>query len=253
MSQKTCNCCSKPFDIHLLLTCCVCQKTFNHTCVGITASETRIIKSKKSLSWTCVGCSHFGNDINSLKAVIAALQNEVKELKELKSVSNTVSLSNAQFEEIISEINDRQSRKHNLVIYGVPEQVHDLNKDQRLSAEKHNVKEILRYTSPSNAATLEEGVIEARRLGRFDPNSSRPRPIKCTLTNERLVHLAIQGAKNIKKSAQFMNISLSFDRTPKQIEFYQQIKSELDERKRNGENNIKIKYVNNMPRIVNLN
>lgn len=47
---------------------------------------------------------------------------------------------------------------------------------------------------------------------------------------------------------------LSSDKTPKEMQYYKEVKKELEERKNNGEENITIKFVNNIPKIVeNLN
>ena len=43
------------------------------------------------------------------------------------------------------------------------------------------------------------------------------------------------------------------DRTPRQLEYFKMIREEFNRRKNAGENNIKIKYVNGIPKITSLN
>lgn len=188
-----------------------------------------------------------GNDINSLKAAIIALQEEVKELKTSIPVAN-LPLNNAQFEEIIQEVHERHRRESNIIIFEAAEQPSIIAKGDRVIADRSDVGQILKTLVPN----FNSDHISLYRLGRFDPERSRPRPIKVTLNNKEQVQEFIRKAKSLQNYQQFKHISLAFDRTPKQIEYYQQIKKELESRKSNGEN-LKIQYVHGIPKIVTLN
>ncbi|KAJ8944299.1 hypothetical protein NQ318_021228 [Aromia moschata] len=52
-------------------------------------------------------------------------------------------------------------------------------------------------------------------------------PIKITIEDEQTVHNVLRRAKQLKDSS-FGHISISYDRTPKQIEYYRKVKRELD-------------------------
>ncbi|CAH0562827.1 unnamed protein product [Brassicogethes aeneus] len=81
----------------------------------LTQSEARKIRSKQGLSWTCESCNAIGNDINSLKAVIISLKDDLLELKS----KNT--MDKFSFEDVIYEIHEREKRKSNIVIFNVAE------------------------------------------------------------------------------------------------------------------------------------
>ena len=49
------------------------------------------------------------------------------------------------------------------------------------------------------------------------------------------------------------NCSIYSDKTPKQLEYYKKRKKELTDRTNRGETNLKIKYYNDVPKIVSLN
>lgn len=100
-STIDCSCCSKPTEKHLAVTCSVCKKAYSHTCAGITASEVRVINSRKSISWDCAECEKIGNDIKSLKSTLVRLQDEIKQLR-----TNVNSNSNAA---VLSEDNCRKN------------------------------------------------------------------------------------------------------------------------------------------------
>lgn len=199
------------------------------------------------MSWTCAACDEMGNDVNSLKAAILALQNEIKELKICNYDKNN-SVSNTLFEEVTQEVYERQRRRCNIIIFGAGEQPITMSKDERLTAEKKDVEQILKIISPN----FDADQLIPRRLGRFEQERSKPRPIKLTLSSEDQVHHFIKQAKNLKNSPQFKHLSVAFDKTPKQIEFHKQLKSQLEDRRKKGEN-LTIKFVHGMPKIVNLN
>nr|CAH7748761.1 unnamed protein product [Callosobruchus chinensis] len=160
MVQTKCCCCNKTCEQHLLVTCSVCQKSFYHGCINLTSSETRLINSKKSVTWTCDECEKLGNDIISLKAAIVALQ---KDLKAISSVPHNTPAAKIEFEEVVQEVMERQNQKSNLMIFGLKEQ---------------------------EQSTMTGWMIEYRprkliRVGKFDSERTHPRPVKVTLgTND---------------------------------------------------------------------
>nr|CAH7762459.1 unnamed protein product [Callosobruchus chinensis] len=232
MVQTKCCCCNKTCEQHVLVTCSVCQKSFYHGCINLTSSETRLINSKKSVTWTCDECEKLGNDIISLKAAIVALQ---KDLKAISSVPHNTPAAKIEFEEVVQEVMERQNRKSNLMIFGLKEQEQS-TKDDRIQAEKTDVLKILTFVSPSLTS-----VSDIRRVGKFDSERTHPRPVKVTLgTSDQVLEIIRRSAK--LKNSGFNNISISFDKTPKQVEYYRKLKEELDQRRSNGESNIRIKH-----------
>lgn len=63
----------------------------------------------------------------------------------------------------------------------------------------------------------------------------------------------LKNWKILKSDACYNNITIANDKTPKQIQHFQELKRELERRKLQGENNLKIKYVQGVPQITNLN
>lgn len=61
--------------------------------------------------------------------------------------------------------------------------------------------------------------------------------------------IGVKNAKNLKNTETFKNITLSFDKTPKQMEHYKQIRNELQNRLKDGEHVI-IKYIHGVATIV---
>ncbi|CAH1970054.1 unnamed protein product [Acanthoscelides obtectus] len=182
-----------------------------------------------------------GGDINALKAAIVALQNEVKALS---TKNNDTKMSDSQFEDIVQEVSERQNRRCNVIIFGLKEQ-NGATKDDKPVLEKSEVVKVLTHVTPSITVT------NIRRLGKFDENRTIGRPIKVKLANVEQVSELIKKCPSLRNSSEFKHISISTDKTPRQMNFYKTLKSELEERKNKGETNLKIKYVGGVPKIVN--
>ena len=155
--------------------------------------------------------------------------------------------SSSFFEEIIEEINERNKRQRNLVIFGVTEPNQNLSTEARENNDKSQVSDILHTVIPE----LNTNDIKPIRLGRFAVDKSRP--IKIRLDNDNDVFKVIRHCNTLKNSRYRNKVFISMDRTPRQLEYFKMIREEFNRRKNAGENNIKIKYVNGIPKITSLN
>lgn len=241
-NKISCKCCKQFFEAHLMVTCCVCKDKFKNTCVDITANEVRTLNSNKGYDWTCIDCRVLGNDLKDLKALIISLQNDIKELKARNTESDKA--NEYDFEEILQEIADRQKRKNNIILFNVPEQDQSKPVNEQLLTENNQVMNIVKHVNPD--VQLRE--VKSIRLGAYSPNKIRP--IKLKLENENTVRQILSNSKKIRSNAAFKKVYFSSDKTKKQIEHYKKIKQELTDRLNAGESNCRIKYVNNVPRIV---
>nr|CAI5855581.1 unnamed protein product [Callosobruchus analis]CAI5865158.1 unnamed protein product [Callosobruchus analis] len=125
----------------------------------------------------------------------------------------------------------------------------DQNKPLRGQADddKKAVLDILKHV----ASKLDFKDVKRIRVGRF--LDSKTRPIKIVLRNADIAKKVLINAKKIKSTNEYAHVSISADRTKKQMEHFSAVKNELDETIAAGEANLRIKYVNDTPRIVALN
>nr|CAH7757456.1 unnamed protein product [Callosobruchus chinensis] len=245
-STLICTCCERSYDSHLMVNCSICKKFYKNTCMDITNNEVRILNGNKGFEWTCKNCKEFGNEFKDVKSLIIKLQEEIKSLKE-KCITSNCTKDGFSMEEVIQEISERNERKRNIIILGVPEQdpVHD--SATRVAKDKTEVSNILRAVTPALAGLD----VKPIRLGK--PTPGKHRLIKVTLKEDNQVIELLRAAKNLKGNPAYKSISIFPDRTPMQIDNYKKLKLELDQRTANGEQNLKIRYYKGSPRIVALN
>lgn len=248
MPQFACCCCDRTGDGTKFVNCSICKKHFYYTCVDLSAAEVKTLKSKTFLKFTCETCNEIGDSLNELKAVIIALQNELQDLKSTIKQQEAPSNSQFDYEDIIHEISERNLRKRNIIVYGMSENP-DLSKEEQNRQDKEAINGLVQFLSPDNGNISNEIRVVAR-LGKFDAARERPRPVKITLDDERFVHSIIRKTFKLKTNAQYSGISVSYDRTPRQIQHYKKLKAEMNERIAKGEVNLKIKYVQGVQRIV---
>nr|CAI5868873.1 unnamed protein product [Callosobruchus analis] len=206
--QMSCTCCKKSGDDSKFVHCSVCKNNFYYSCVDLTQTDVKTLKNKANIHFTCKNCSTIGATLVDLRALVVSLQEEINALK-----SNRVDPAQTpaiDFEEIVQEVNDRQSRKNNLIIYGIVESTDQLGSN----------------------------------------NTGGPRPIKITLRDSNDVRSCIKAAAKLKRHSTFSRINISFDRTPRQVLHYKKLKQEVADRSANGENGLKIKYVNGVPKVM---
>nr|CAH7717537.1 unnamed protein product [Callosobruchus chinensis] len=177
-AQISCYCCKKSGEDNKFVTCWLCKHVFYYTCVELSLSDIKAIKNKSNINFTCETCKETAITLADLKALVISLQEEVKELKANKHTIADQLSSSMDYEEIIQEIQDRNSRKRNLIIYGLPED-NEQPVAQRRTLDKENIKKIVGAVAEQvNCAN-----VNPIRLGKNVQNDN-PRPIKISLDNE---------------------------------------------------------------------
>ena len=83
------------------------------------------------------------------------------------------------------------------------------------------------------------------RVGKY--NDGKNRPIKITLPTKEEALALLKTKSRIPKDATYY---LKSDRTKMEKDFLKKVVDELNDRKTRGEQDIKIRYYNNIPRIV---
>lgn len=158
----------------------------------------------------------------------------------ISSIENNRNLNqHSSFEhDVIEELMDRQVRSNNVILFNLPENENE--------SDLENIKNIL--------SNLNENIgnFTFSRLGKIKSTiPDRPRPVKVRLTEQSDVFTILRSQRNLKNSTQWSNIHFSSDKTIKQRDEMANLRKTLQNRRGKGEQNLIIKYVKGIPKIIN--
>jgi hypothetical protein len=124
--------------------------------------------------------------------------------KNAKKPADQLAVANAT----ISELNERERRKKNVVIYGIPESEMEFLTDKKAD-DGEKIKEIFNIIGKSNVSP-----VYARRLKSKD--TTKPGPIIVELSDVSLRNPLLLAAKNLREKEGYKSIYISPDLTEAQ-------------------------------------
>lgn len=243
MNTKSCLKCNKELNIEKEIRCDNCEQYIHSTCSNLSRNEVQCLKlNQKNLTYECEICKVKSktNIIEELKKIVYDLQGEVKALKQANCQQWNTLEKQISAEELMSEIQDRQERVNNIIITNLPESGSD-NFQERIQQDNDNISEILGECGVSDINFI------SVRLGKFTLNKTRA--LKVTLPNNKLVRKILKNRNKTKNP----HIRIFSDQTKMQKNYFQQIRNQLQELIDSGDNSKTIKYIKNIPTIVNKN
>ena len=134
----------------------------------------------------------------------------------------------------LDEYMDRERRRHNLVIYGMPESSNSTSAELGTD-DQSRFSGLVR--SQFNIENI--NISKVIRIGRSTNN--KPRPLLVTLLDDSSRRYILQNAKSLRNNSTYNNVYISPDLTPKEREINRQLHTELKRRKQAGETNLMIK------------
>lgn len=229
--------CQKNSNDDHIFNCDSCKRSICDTCAGLSAREVQCMQLKnRRLLFLCDECQQGLRQVPVLIKQVSELQKAMSEFKNAPPQQ----FDNREIkEEIINEILERRKRRKNIIIYNVRESQKTIHVERK-EHDKDTVKSIL---TPIEILTDK---IHTMRLGKYD--SEKNRPIKVTFEEADDVITVLKNKKKIIAS----DVRISDDRTIAQREYFNQIRSKLEELKMKGDDSKTIKYVNGKPTIVSI-
>lgn len=168
------------------------------------------------------------------------LKEKIEKIEHGGTVSSQVlSLPKPALEPTIAEIQERERRAHNVLIFGLKE-TDKLPREERLKSELAEVKKFLQGVN--NGVDLSE--IKHFRIGRYDPGKIRPVKV---VFRSRVQAYEVLKFKNKNEDS---SVYIKYDQTSSQREYLRLVLRELEDRKSKGEGDLRIRYVNNLPKII---
>lgn len=225
--------------------CDGCRLKFHYACTELTASEIRCLelKAKRTLKFFCEVCQEglrllpiMQKKIDSLESRLDLLINKLDTQSVPVAPINKTADDIIDYDLFISELEERKRRANNIMVYNLPEST-STNFEDKINDDLTN---IITATSNISPDIIINKTIRIGKIG------SKPRPLKVILNSSDTV---LKILKN-KTKLNHPTARVSSDLTSIQRNHILNLRTQLENRKANGEVNLTIKYVHGVPRIV---
>jgi len=208
------------------LQCTVCGLWIHKSCSGITNEVfnalANLFKDTGKAYWACRACNSYAEGMNHrLKKmedkVTEAVRVGEENSKEIRTLREEIDKKNDQLEKrvtsgednILEEMNDRERRRKNVVMYGVKESDKAEGR-QRLEDDKREINNI--FTVLDVNLSVEDDAEFCRRIG---PRGENARPLVCGFYTEWGKNTLLKYAKRLE-GTELSTISIAPDLTRQQ-------------------------------------
>lgn len=147
------------------------------------------------------------------------------------------------FDQVAAEFEERQRRRLNVMVFGLPE-----SSSSEVAARREHDADRLSTLFDRIQVGLELSDCKIVRIGSRREGGNRP--IRISLPSRDGVVMLLKNASKIRNFQDLKNVSISFDKTPRQQVQYRQLKQQLVRRQRDGERGLRIRTIDGTPRIV---
>ena len=197
------------------------------------------------IKWFCPVCKPKSEEAldkySSLETKTLTLTNDVRDMKdEMTTIKTTISrIVRNEIDEGLHERNDIESRKMNLIIFGVPEPNIDdgseWTNDKKIEADIKLTRDTF-TRELGTAMSPREGITDARRLGL--KSDKGPRPLKIVFNNMQTKRHVLTNAKKLRASTDPVAKSMYVnpDLTKRQREKENILRNEMWKQRESGKN-----------------
>lgn len=210
-----------------LANCEICEKRFCGKCQHLKMDVLKLLASCKTVHWFCTSCDELGVDaisnakldqtvptaqqqnlVLAINKAMTSLQDTVKMAEEKLQLSyaDMVKKLDSNIKKIaepspsegrptstdLRELQERQERSKNLVIYGIPESTSD-NRENRKTHDQAMFQSICQ-----EGLEIEVDVVDTIRLG--EKKAGMARPLRVKLPEENDARRILRQAKNLARS-----------------------------------------------------
>lgn len=216
------------------LRCEICDFWHHIVCedVDLEIYNIHVAKPTKTFHWNCNKCEastkKLSSKIDSLTVKLSELENRVTSIEQeaisrpeleqnymkVSGVTNVMA-QQKQMEEVLektfNEMSDRDKRRNNLIFYSIPE-CRNEDPEQRKIYDLDCVQKVCQQLD----LNLQSELCRPVRLGKHDPKTEKPRPLRITVANEPAKKEILTKAKKLAKneSEVLKKIFITNDKTP---------------------------------------
>lgn len=241
-----CHKCKKSCDDESSPCCDSCGAIFHNKCLSLGGSELRVmdLKKQRSLFFFCDDCKQAVKRLPYILRCCEELKDDVKSLKDrVKQLEND---ANTKHEDIFAELNDREQRSTNIMIFNLKES-DSIDVNARRRFDHAAVADLLSDVGIEVGNNDSKLLVGTFRIGKA--TTGRARPLKVTLSNRSTCKEVLKKKGALMKSHRFSNVRIDGDYTQSQREYLAGLRTDLEQRRANGED-LTIRYVHGAPKIV---
>jgi len=130
-----------------------------------------------------------------------------------------------------------------MLLFNLPEAVNDSTYTTSDSTTIQNIFDFLNLKTKPNSIT---------RLAKpSSSNTTKPRPVKLRFSDQKDIFELFSYQNKLKSNSTWKDFRFSSDRTKQQQEYMSHLRQELLNRQSNGEQDLIIKYIKGIPKIIN--
>lgn len=190
-----------------------------------------------------VHLSKLNSDLDDCRKKVDNLEERVIALETCKTADTTAEPKDMSLQ-IINEVIDIQKRSVNINIHGLEESP-SIDNNECIKFDTLAVNKLF-----SLCSACPDNIVNVTRLGRLIANKTRP--IKLSLRNQCDVNSFISSFLTTKRKSpsSVKNISVVKDRSQTERRLIKDVYTDYHNRVNSGEQNIKVLYVNGLPKIV---
>lgn len=231
-----------------------CVDTSNQPLAVLTHQMTSVLAKLDNLLGKINKIEEISRDVTDIKNEVATIRTGLIDLEprvdrvedRLSSLEKQITSSSPKdLETTIAELNERNRRSRNIMIYNLDESTAgDIN-----SKKKHDLDLAINLFSPL-LPNLSISGVKTFRVGNKKPD--HPRPLKVVLNSQSDVITILRNFPDLAPPTdpRFTSVKLSRDRTPQETTHLRDLNTELKDRTSRGERDLTIKFINNTPQIV---
>lgn len=204
---------------------------------GMGLTEQKLASLQTDQTETRADVQRLVKSIHTTDQKLLSLESDFQSLKQKSNPPSTHSAI-LEYDELLAELADQHTRKKNIIIAGIQEPTSSNSKERR-DWDRSEIIQVI-----NNAIENCPEPMKIMRIGKYNPDKTRP--IKASFEKEETVKLILRNKNTLTNPT----IKVYSDQTPYQINKLKNLKDELALRISNGEENITIKYIKGMPKIV---
>ena len=240
MNGNCCHCFTNAAGAFVV--CGGCELPLHLKCTKLSNEEIEFFSVSRTpcIKLLCNRCNFTSNAVGEIKTMLNDFMTKIDtRLTNLeKSCKSAVNLHSQEM--MIQEAVERSHKSCNIIMMNVPED--PCKNDVDIANDILAIVDESAVVSPDNVL----------RLGSVNSKSTKPRLLQIKFKTVEKSRLVLKNKHRLNQS-QFKNVKIQGDKTRMQLNQLKDLRNELHQRVAAGENNITIKYINNIPQIVTSN